>query len=279
MFARLASLRALVPVRPLLWRAPMRSVHGPAVRETRIVPQLPTFYSANPAHEAHMDRLEALLRKHTKQQAQRLLVERSAGDRPRWLSFDQYALIGGTTRLKPTQYRQLVAMLDRLHAIDPQLSNGEIAATLEGFLRKSRLEEQNVVRQELDHLGRACAVGRRKTSSAKVYLVRGSGEVLVNGRSLADYFVKMKDRDALMYPLRVLDAAGKYNIFAAVRGGGVTGQAEAIMHAVAKALVVFNPLLKTRLHRAGVLTRDYRHVERKKPGKRKARKMPAWVKR
>lgn len=240
---------------------------------TRIVPKLSTFYSANPHHEAHIDNLEALMRKYIKYPT--VQVE----ERPMWLSLQEYALIGGGSRLKSTQYKQLLFLLNRLNSIDPQLMVPEISNTLAKYHKKTKLQPQRDTLKELDEFGRSLAIGRRKTATAKVYVVRGEGQILVNDRALDDYFVKMKDRESIMYPLKAIDSVGKYNIFAMVSGGGTTAQADAIMHAIGKALVTFNPLLKTRLHRSGVLTRDYRHVERKKPGKRKARKMPTWVKR
>lgn len=244
-----------------------------AASETRIIPKLSTFYAANPHHEAHADRLEALLRKYVKYPTVQVT------ERPAWLSLQEYALIGGGSRLKTTQYKQLLFLLNRLSSIDPQLSTDELTNTLSKYMKKSKLQPEHEKIKELDEFGRSVAVGRRKKSTAKVFLVRGEGQVLINNRQLNDYFPKMKDRESIMYPFKVLESVGKFNVFAMVSGGGVTGQADALMHAIGKALVAFNPLLKTRLHRSGVLTRDYRHVERKKPGKRKARKMPTWVKR
>lgn len=243
----------------------------------RTVPKLPTFYSANPHHEHRIDRLEALLRKYVKlplqsQQQQQL-------QRPIWVTFDDYALLGGGTRLKPVQYQQLLSLLNKLHAIDPQLTNDEIKQELAQYSRKNNMSTTNVRLKTLDEFGRSIAIGKRKSSVSKVQMVRGTGEVMVNGRSLNDYFVKLKDRESVAYPLQVVDALGKYNVFVTTSGGGPTGQAEATMHAIAKALLIFNPLLKPRLRKAGTLTRDYRHVERKKPGHKKSRKMPTWVKR
>ncbi|CCD22848.1 mitochondrial 37S ribosomal protein uS9m NDAI_0A06940 [Naumovozyma dairenensis CBS 421] len=246
----------------------------------RVVPKLSTFYSANPIHEDVINRLESLLRKYIKlptiksQPSSQLQQKRTS-----WLSFEDYALIGGGTRLKPIHYTHLLTLLNRLNNIDPQLTNDEIKMNYLISNKKSSIQANQNVIKTLDELGRSVAIGRRKAASAKVYVVRGQGDILVNGRQLNDYFVELKDRDSIMYPLRVIDSVGKYNIFATTSGGGPTGQAEAIMHAIGKALVVFNPLLKSRLHKSGVLSRDYRHVERKKPGKRKARKMPMWVKR
>ncbi|SCU90623.1 LADA_0F05358g1_1 [Lachancea dasiensis] len=246
-----------------------------SLHQTRIVPKLTTFYSANPHHEDRVDRLETLLRKYIKLPT----IQVTPSERPSWLSFSEYALIGGGTRLKPIQYQQLVTLLNRLHAIEPELTNEEITTELSQYFKKTKLQASQLSVKTLDEFGRSIAVGRRKTSTAKVYLVRGSGDILINGRQFNDYFAKMKDRESVAYPLKVVDSLGKYNVFVATSGGGITGQAEATMHAIAKALLVFNPLLKPRLHKAGMLTRDYRHVERKKPGKKKARKMPTWVKR
>lgn len=241
--------------------------------ETRILPKLSTFYAANPHHEAHIDSLEALMRKYIKYPTVQV------NERPAWLSMQEYALIGGGSRLKSTQYKQLIFLLNRLNSIDPQLNTDELSNTLLKYHKKTKLQPQQNSLKELDEFGRSVAVGRRKTATAKVYVVRGDGQVLVNNRQMNDYFVKMNERESIMYPFKVIDSIGKYNVFALVSGGGVNAQADALMHAIGKALVAFNPLLKTRLHRSGVLSRDYRHVERKKPGRRKARKMPTWVKR
>ena len=244
----------------------------------RTIPKLSTFYSANPHHEYRIDRLESLLRKYVKLPTVSPSLQLQS-ERPSWISIDDYALIGGGTRLKPIQYRQLVTLLNQLHLIDPQLTNDEIKSELSPYYKKTKIQAVQTTLKTLDEHGRGIAIGRRKSSVAKVFVVRGQGEILVNSRQMNDYFVKLKDRESIMYPLQVIDSVGKYNIFATTSGGGPTGQAEAIIHGIAKALVIFNPLLKPRLRKATVLTRDYRHVERKKPGKKKARKMPTWVKR
>ena len=131
----------------------------------------------------------------------------------------------------------------------------------------------------IDEFGRAAGVGRRKESSARVLLVEGTGEVLVNGRSINAAFGRIHDRESALWALKITGRLDKYNVWALVSGGGTTGQAEAITLGLAKALLVHEPALKPVLRRAGVITRDRRRVERKKPGKLKARKMPAWVKR
>ncbi|CCF59175.1 hypothetical protein KAFR_0G01410 [Kazachstania africana CBS 2517] len=250
----------------------------------RIVPELPTFYSANPPHEDNIARLEALLRKYIKLPTETSLngstPDRKRHNQPLWISLEEYRAIGGGSRLKPIQYKQLLYILNKLNGIDPQLTNEELKIELSKYSRNHSVSQaQHFKVPTLDEFGRSLGVGRRKSATAKVYIVKGTGQVLVNNRQLNDYFVKLKDRASILHPLKAIDSVGKFNIFAMASGGGTTGQAEAIMLAVGKALVAFNPLLKSRLHKAGVLTTDYRRVERKKPGKRKARKMPAWVKR
>lgn len=261
----------------------------------RIIPKLPTFYSANPLHDNNINRLEALLRKYIKLPSQisllrthgqanqsmdsARLLQSQTSSRPLWLSLKEYTVIGGGSRLKPTQYTELIFLLNKLHNIDPQLTNEEIKSELSRFYKYTTTESNKIKLPSLDEFGRSVGIGRRKAATAKVYVVRGEGKILVNNRQLNDYFVKLKDREAIMYPLQVINGTGKYNIFAMTHGGGPTGQADATALAVGKALVTFNPLLKTRLHKAGCLTTDFRRVERKKPGKLKARKSPTWVKR
>ena len=249
----------------------------PKTNNTRIIPKLPTFYSANPHHEYCLNKLDYLLNKYIKYPS--LSASADTLEKPAWLSFDEYALFGGGTRLRPVQYRQLIAVLNQLYFIDPQLTNDEIKGELAKYYKKSIMLSNQKSEQTLDEFGRAVAVGKRKSSVAKIFLVKGQGDILINSRQLNDYFVKIKDRESIVFPLKVVESMGRYNIFATTSGGGPTGQAEAIMHALAKALLIFNPLLKPRLRKAGLITRDYRHVERKKPGKKKARKMPTWVKR
>ncbi|KAF2104156.1 hypothetical protein NA57DRAFT_31223 [Rhizodiscina lignyota] len=139
--------------------------------------------------------------------------------------------------------------------------------------------ESRPKQQFLDEWGRAMGIGRRKSSTAKAYVVQGDGEVLINGKSLTQFFGRVHDRESAVWPLKITQRLDKYNVWALVRGGGITGQAEALTLAVAKALCVMEPGLRLPLKLAGTLTRDSRKVERKKPGHVKARKMPTWVKR
>ncbi len=123
------------------------------------------------------------------------------------------------------------------------------------------------------------STGRRKTSTARVYLKPGSGRILVNRRSLDQYFGRETARMVVRQPLEAADLATRFDVHAVVRGGGGTGQAGAIRHALARALVAHDGGLRGVLRKAGFLTRDAREVERKKVGLHKARKAPQYSKR
>jgi len=122
-------------------------------------------------------------------------------------------------------------------------------------------------------------LGRRKTSVARVYMTSGSGNILVNGKQLEEYFPSELKRIVVNQPLTVTEKLGKFDFEVNVKGGGVTGQAEAIRLAVARALVKNNAEDKPAMKKEGFMTRDSRMVERKKPGRKKARRRFQWVKR
>ena len=121
--------------------------------------------------------------------------------------------------------------------------------------------------------------GKRKTSVARVILRPGDGATWVNGKSLEEYFPRLWHRLLATAPLKTADVEGQYDLRVRVHGGGPSGQAGAIRHGVARALVEVNPELRVPLKRAGFLTRDARIVERKKAGLHKARKAPQFSKR
>ena len=121
--------------------------------------------------------------------------------------------------------------------------------------------------------------GKRKTSVARVILKPGDGTWWINGRTLEDYFPRTVHRTQVAAPLKVAEAEGTYDVRVRVHGGGPTGQAGAVRHGVARALVEADPELRGVLKREGFLTRDARIVERKKAGLHKARKAPQFSKR
>ena len=121
--------------------------------------------------------------------------------------------------------------------------------------------------------------GRRKTSAARVFMAPGSGKIVVNARPLDEYFGRQTARMIVRQPLEVVGSEGRFDINVTVSGGGGSGQAGAIRHGIARALVEYDETLRSPLRQAGLLTRDARAVERKKVGLRKARKRPQFSKR
>ena len=121
--------------------------------------------------------------------------------------------------------------------------------------------------------------GRRKTSTARVYLTSGSGSITVNRRPLDGYFGREVARMIVRQPLELVEMSEKFDITVSVRGGGSFGQAGAIRHGITRALMNYDNELKPTLRKAGFVTRDAREVERKKVGLRKARKKPQFSKR
>ncbi|QCI20524.1 30S ribosomal protein S9 [Buchnera aphidicola (Brachycaudus cardui)] len=121
--------------------------------------------------------------------------------------------------------------------------------------------------------------GRRKSSSARVFLRSGNGEIIVNKRSLNEYFGRETSCMIVRQPLELVDMISKFNIYITVKGGGISGQAGAIRQGITRALIKYNPSLRLELRKSGFVTRDSRQVERKKIGLRKARKRPQFSKR
>ena len=123
-----------------------------------------------------------------------------------------------------------------------------------------------------DELGRSYATGKRKDAVARVWIKPGSGKVTVNGREIKVYFARPVLQMILRQPFQVSGTEDQFDVFATVKGGGLSGQAGAVKHGISKALQLYDPTLRGALKAAGFLTRDSRVVERKKYGKAKARK-------
>lgn len=122
-------------------------------------------------------------------------------------------------------------------------------------------------------------IGRRKTASARVRIMTGSGDFVVNGKPAEEYFPRVGDMDHIIAPLKEAEMLGKLDISVLVNGGGVTGQAGAVRHGIARALLKLDPDLRPKMRKNGFLTRDARMKERKKPGLKRARKAPTYTKR
>ncbi|SCB74340.1 30S ribosomal protein S9 [Gilliamella intestini] len=121
--------------------------------------------------------------------------------------------------------------------------------------------------------------GRRKSSAARVFIKPGSGNIVINKRSLEQYFGRDTARMIVMQPLELVEMTDKLDLYITVKGGGISGQAGAIRHGITRALMEYDETLRSALRQAGFVTRDARQVERKKVGLRKARRRPQFSKR
>jgi small subunit ribosomal protein S9 len=121
--------------------------------------------------------------------------------------------------------------------------------------------------------------GRRKTSTARVYITQGTGKISINDRTIEQFFGRETGRMIVRQPLELAQVANRFDVSVQVEGGGITGQAGAIRHGITRALIAFDETLRKPLRQAGFVTRDAREVERKKVGRRKARRRPQYSKR
>lgn len=217
-------------------------------RPARIVPRSRAYFSGSPRFIDHVLGLEFLLARYAN------LPTLSIHEAPRkaWLRLPQFRdLVSENVPSK--RYKGLLRILQRLNQIDPSVIPFEVTRALRRYIRPGNPYGRDPVPPTLDKSGRAKGRGKRKTSSALVYLVEGEGEVMVNGKSLLEVFPRLHDRESAMWPLRCTNRLDKYNVWASVRGGGVTGQAEAITLAVARALLIHEPALKPHM-RKGLFT-------------------------
>ncbi|KAK0225920.1 ribosomal protein S9/S16-domain-containing protein [Armillaria fumosa] len=237
---------------------------------------------------------------------------------PLWKNLEEMSSEVGM-KLNTTRYRRLLVVLNELHEclrIATTAGHTELADMIEQvvamFERGESQKEEYMSRgkrtiAELDQFGRSYTLGRRKTSSARVWIIPRIASnvkpvdvptttILVNNLPLSQYFPKTVDRERVVYPLKVAGVLGKFNIFTIARGGGSTGQTGAIAHGIAKGLLAHDQELLTVLRKgessrfamhvlnssccpANLIKRDPRVVERKKTGLAKARKRYTWVKR
>jgi small subunit ribosomal protein S9 len=214
----------------------------------RLIPESPSYFTAQPAFTDDLLALQDLVRKYS------TLPVVKPGEAPRvaWRSLVEYRNMVGES-VKASKYHKIVEVLRRLNQIQPSLMPSDVAAALNEYKRDIS-PFQNVSKiAPLDEFGRAAGHGRRKTSSATAWVVEGTGEVLVNGKTLAEAFGRIHDRESAIWALKATDRIDKYNVWARVGGGGTTGQAEAMTLAVGKALLSHEPALKPALRRGTCL--------------------------
>jgi ribosomal protein S9 len=142
----------------------------------------------------------------------------------------------------------------------------------------SRGELPKIRERQIDEKGRAYATGRRKTSVARVWIKEGCGQITVNDKNFCDFFTTTP-REHVLEAFVISKTSGFFDVMCTAKGGGPMGQAGAVRLGIAKALEAYDPMLRPLLRSNGLLTRDSRRVERKKPGQKKARKKFQWVKR
>lgn len=179
-------------------------------------------------------------------------------------------------RLTDKEYDVITHRLKKL-ASRPNASR--VTPFLLQFLHVIAIQGMRAVERKLNDKGEAVAVGHRKRAIAEVVMKKGSGSVTVNNTPMAKYFGRVEDRKQIMYPFLTVGAVGEYDVDCGVIGGGTSGQAGAIRLALSRALLNFEDSYLEPLQEAGLLIRDPRIKERKKPGQKRARKKFAWVRR
>lgn len=210
----------------------------------RVVPASPSYFSAKPTFTDDYINLSALLRKTA------TLPTVTAAEAPKvaWKTIDQYRIMTNEP-VKTQRYHKMMHIVRRLNCIHPTLIPEEVVEALKRYKKDSQPGDIVPPPGVIDEWGRARGVGRRKTSSAVAFVVEGEGEVMINGQSLITFFRRLHLRESAVWALKATNRLDKYNVFGRVTGGGMTGQAEALTLAVAKALLVHEPALKPALRR------------------------------
>ncbi len=167
---------------------------------------------------------------------------------------------------------QTGSLADLKEALAARQAAAEAEAAATGAPAPVAVSTQPKREPKRDELGRSYATGRRKESTARVWIKPGKGEIVVNGKKVVQYFASPVLRMLLTQPFLVADRYNQFDVFCTVSGGGLSGQAGAVRHGISRALTYYEPDLRSILKVAGFLTRDSRAVERKKYGKAKARR-------
>ena len=214
----------------------------PSMRYARIVPASPSYFTAKPKFTDNYVELQELLRKHQTLPS----VTPAAAPRAYWKTLGDYRNQVGEP-VMASRYNRVVELLRRLNRIHHSLMPEDVKEALQRHLRDINPLANRPKPGIIDEFGRAVGVGRRKTSRARVWLVEGNGEVLINGISINEVFGRIHDRESALWALKSTARMDKYNVWALVKGGGKTGQAEAITLGLGKALLVHEPDLKAAL--------------------------------
>lgn len=213
-----------------------------SVKHARAVPVTPSYFSREPQFNDLYIRLSNLLRKYRHLPT----VAQSEAPQTPWTALDAFRAQLGEP-IKASHYNEVLRVAKRLNLIEPTLRPADVKLALQRFARATDPTLNKPRPIEIDNFGRAVAVGKRKESTARAFVVEGNGEVLVNGKPLNEAFGRVHDRESAVWALTSTGRLDKYNVWILVEGGGLTGQAEASALAIAKALVVHEPRLKPAL--------------------------------
>lgn len=210
----------------------------------RLVPQSPSYFTAQPTYTDNLLHLLQLEQRYSS------LPKVKPGEAPRiaWRNLAEYRSAHGET-VKSSKYHQILNALNQLNQIHPSMRPADVIEALNQHKRVIDPYKNRTKPIFIDSMGKALGVGRRKSSTARAWVIEGTGEILVNGKTLAEMFGRIHDRESAIWPLKATERIDKYNVWALVSGGGTTGQAEALTLAVAKALMGLEPALKPALRR------------------------------
>lgn len=210
----------------------------------RVLPQSPSYFTAKPTFTDGLLALQALSRKYI------TLPVVKPGEAPRvaWKTLSEFRNEIGED-IKSSKYHKMIDIVHRLNHIHPSLMPPDVRDALQMYKRNINPFDNVAKPIQIDRFGRALGAGRRKSSTARAWVVEGTGEVLINGKPLTDAFGRVHDRESAIWALKATERVDKYNVWALVEGGGTTGQAEALTLAVAKALMAHEPALKPALRR------------------------------
>lgn len=214
------------------------------VRHARVLPATPSYFNRDAKFNDLVIRMSSIFARNSHLP----ILPPSEAPQVSWMKLEDLRTQLGEP-VKSSHYIKLLRLAKRLNLIAPQMRSGELQTVLRELMRNidGNLNKSKPI--VIDQFGRAVAAGRRKSSTARAFLVEGTGEVLVNGKPLSEAFGRVHDRESAVWALTATQRLDKYNAWILVEGGGTTGQAEAITLAIGKALVAHEPALKTPLRK------------------------------
>lgn len=220
------------------------SIPYQGITHARTLPATPSYFSREPQFNDLYIGISKLL---TKYNHLPTVLPSEAPQMP-WTKLEEMRSQMGEP-VKASHYAKVIRVAKRLNLIEPTLRPVEVQVALKDFTRDINPFLNMPSPVTIDKFGRAVGVGKRKASTARAFVVEGTGEILVNGKPITEVFGRVHDRESAVWALTSTERLDKYNVWALVEGGGTTGQAEALTLAVAKALVAHEPALKTALRK------------------------------